>query len=375
MYNTNFKENSIYYISQAYFFNGYYTKNINSYLELNNAEKLIEEIPEYLIEDPIFSIIIPFTNNSKTLRRTIRSIQNQSFKSYEILFVNDKSSDNSSLIIKQFSVDDKRFKILKNKESYGAFFSRVIGMQFSKGKLIYHFDGDDMFAISTALENLYNISKTSKVDTIEFNLIYGKIKCYSTILVTVNSKKDRNKIFAGREIFNKRYLINNKTINRVSQGAICSKLFTDKIKNRIINYLRAMGLSQYKNWNYADDQFFTDLIKLFSDNYLYIDSIYYFYYLNPESLCNKINQTKLFVDHMKYFYYFNILTKQYKLNIDFLITNVVMFLNMISNISKNDCIKLYDFIIEIRINRTKTTEYWKDNSKLLTNKYKDLCNK
>ena len=213
-YDTKFKKNRIYYINEnilankikysnqslnntdistiidnitcnkneKYCFKGYYIQNISNYLKLNNDEKLIEKIPEFVIDVPTFSIIVPFENNYKTLKRAIRSIQNQSFKFYEILLINDKSSDNSSLIVEQLSLVDKRIKLLKNRQNYGTFFSRVIGMKFSMGELIYNFDADDMFATSNVLEKLYKTSIISKVDTIEFNIICGTMKKYSRIL-------------------------------------------------------------------------------------------------------------------------------------------------------------------------------------------------
>ena len=83
--------------------------------------------------------------------------------------INDKSSDSLSLIIEQLYVIDKRIKLIKNKKMFGLFFSRIIGMLLSKGELIYQFNSGNMFATSNVLENLFEISRISKVDTIEFN--------------------------------------------------------------------------------------------------------------------------------------------------------------------------------------------------------------
>ena len=123
-YDTKFKKNRIYYINEKnlankikysnqslnntdissiienitwskqekYCFRGYYIQNINDYLKLNNDEKLIEKIQEFLINVPTFSI--SFNNSFRKnhpLKRAIRSIQNQSFKFYKILLVNNKS--------------------------------------------------------------------------------------------------------------------------------------------------------------------------------------------------------------------------------------------------------------------------------------------
>ena len=67
-------------------------------------------------------------------------------------------------------------------------------MKLSKGELIYNIDSDDMIKVPNALENLYNILKISKVDTIEFNAIKGEIRKYTSIIQTINSEYDYNKI-------------------------------------------------------------------------------------------------------------------------------------------------------------------------------------
>ena len=113
-------------------YRGYDIKGINNFLELNNNEVLNEIIPVHSISNPFFSIIIPFTNCSKTLKKAIRSIQNQSFKSYEVILINDHSLDNSTIIIENLSSIDKRIKLVKNKLKYDLLLSRVIGMKFSK---------------------------------------------------------------------------------------------------------------------------------------------------------------------------------------------------------------------------------------------------
>ena len=133
-------------------------------------------------------------------------------------------------------------------------------------------------------------------------------------------------------------------------------------------------MNNFKNWNYGEDQFLTDLIKLFSDTYLYIDTIYHFYYINPDSLCNHINQRKNFEDSMKYFYYFNALIKRYQLNNDFMICNLLKFFSMNFKATKNDCTKVDNLIREINKNITNPTKYWERGYKNFVNSYNYHCN-
>ena len=66
---------------------------------------------------PIFSIIIPTYNSLKTLDKTIRSVLKQSFKYYEIIIVDDGSTDNTYTKLRGFQ--DTRIKLFKIKRSGG----------------------------------------------------------------------------------------------------------------------------------------------------------------------------------------------------------------------------------------------------------------
>ena len=262
--------------------------------------------------------------------------------------------------------------MVKNKEHCGAFYSRIIGMKLSRGELIYCIDSDDMISVPNALEDLYNISKLSKVDTIEFNAIKGEIGKYNKVIQAINSEYDYNKILYGKDIINKRYLLNHKIL-RKPYGALWIKLFRKRIKEEIINYVDKLGLDNYKDWNYGDDQFLTDLIKIFSEKYLYINKIYYFYFVRQNSISTKVNQYKDFLGHMRYFYLFDTLVKKYKLSADFLICNIISFLNIKFDLSASDCKYLYNLTVDINLNRRNMSNYWKENNRKLKGLYKKFC--
>ena len=67
---------------------------------------------------PIFSIIIPIYNAEKHIRFTLESIKSQTFQNYEVLMIDDGSSDNSALICEKYMSEDARFKLIK-KENGG----------------------------------------------------------------------------------------------------------------------------------------------------------------------------------------------------------------------------------------------------------------
>ena len=67
---------------------------------------------------PKISVIVPVYNVAKYLERCLESILSQSFKDFEIICVNDGSTDNSLEILQQYAKKDKRVKIINQKNSY-----------------------------------------------------------------------------------------------------------------------------------------------------------------------------------------------------------------------------------------------------------------
>ena len=62
--------------------------------------------------DPIISIIVPIYNVDKYLSRCIDSILNQIFKNFELILVNDGSTDNSGVVCEEYANKDNRIKVI-----------------------------------------------------------------------------------------------------------------------------------------------------------------------------------------------------------------------------------------------------------------------
>lgn len=90
---------------------------------------------------PLVSVIIPVYNREKTIVRALRSVLNQTYANYEIIVVNDGSTDGSLSLIRSF-VDD-RITVISLSENHGASFARNIGMTEAKGEYIAFQDSDD----------------------------------------------------------------------------------------------------------------------------------------------------------------------------------------------------------------------------------------
>ncbi len=92
----------------------------------------------------LISIIVPVYNAEKFLDETIKTVLNQTYKNWELILVNDCSTDNSKDIIKKYT-KDKRIKLINNKVNSRAAISRNNGIKESIGTFLCFLDADDQW--------------------------------------------------------------------------------------------------------------------------------------------------------------------------------------------------------------------------------------
>jgi teichuronic acid biosynthesis glycosyltransferase TuaG len=93
----------------------------------------------------LISVIIPVYNSSQYLSETIVSVLNQTYSNFEIIIIDDFSSDDSLEIALSFQKNDSRIIILKNAKNSGQAFSRNVGLDCAKGIFIAFLDSDDLW--------------------------------------------------------------------------------------------------------------------------------------------------------------------------------------------------------------------------------------
>jgi glycosyltransferase involved in cell wall biosynthesis len=90
---------------------------------------------------PIVSVVIPAYNRAGTIKRAIQSVLAQTFEEYELIVVDDGSSDTTRQIVQ--SIKDDRVKMIIHEHNRGAAAARNTGMQTARGKYIAWLDSDD----------------------------------------------------------------------------------------------------------------------------------------------------------------------------------------------------------------------------------------
>lgn len=134
-------------------------------------EELIFNISNKFFLNPKISAIIPLYDCEKTIKATVRSIQNQNLTDIEIILVNDNSKDNTSKIIRQLAKEDNRIKIINNVKNMATLYSRNIGILNSKGKYIMNIDNDDLFMDFDVFDYVYKEAEKGNFDIIGFGAI------------------------------------------------------------------------------------------------------------------------------------------------------------------------------------------------------------
>ncbi len=92
----------------------------------------------------MISVIIPLYNKAQYIKRAVESILNQSFQNFEIIIVDDGSTDDSLVIVSQLSLNDERIKVF-SKKNEGVSSARNYGINKSKYNYVSFLDGDDYY--------------------------------------------------------------------------------------------------------------------------------------------------------------------------------------------------------------------------------------
>ncbi len=117
---------------------------------------------------PKISVIIPVYNVQKYIVECIESVLNQEFQDFEIICIEDCSTDDSFSILSEYQKKDERIFVFQNEMNLGLSMSRNRGIGKASGEYIYFLDSDDMIT-KAALKNLYSIAKENDTDIIFFD--------------------------------------------------------------------------------------------------------------------------------------------------------------------------------------------------------------
>ena len=182
----------------------------------------------------LMSVVIPVYNKSDYLRECLNSVLKSSFDNFEIVCVEDCSSDDSLKILEEFSDRDSRIKILIIEENKGVSYSRNKGIKAALGKYIFFLDADDCIR-EDALEKYYRLMEeyNAQMCFIRFSDTSGDMtigikgeypNCYSgKELMECFVKNNEDFLFACGVVYQRKFIIDNNIIFqgiRIGEGGL-----------------------------------------------------------------------------------------------------------------------------------------------------------
>ena len=211
----------------------------------------------------MISVIIPVYNSEKYLHKCIDSVLAQSYTNFELILVNDGSTDGSGKICDEYAEKDERVRVF-HKDNGGVSSARNIGLKNSSGDYIIHADSDDLM-LSGALESLYYEAKQSNSDIVIGNYIirYGSKDNFVNLNLT--------------EFITSYDFLYGMLMGKY-HGSLCNKLIK---KTCYQNYLF------YERVNYMEDTLMLSQIFLHNPSLAFIKNKVYVYIQREDSITNK----------------------------------------------------------------------------------------
>lgn len=134
----------------------------------------------------LVSIVTPSFNTGKYIKETIESVLSQTYTNWEMLIVDDCSTDNTDEIVSEY-LSDRRIRYFKNSERKGAAYSRNLAVREAKGRYIAFLDSDDIWKpdklekqLNFMCTNGYSFTCTYYEETDEAGFPLGKLNTAPT---------------------------------------------------------------------------------------------------------------------------------------------------------------------------------------------------
>ena len=214
---------------------------------------------------PFISIIVPIYNLEKYIYRCIESILKQSYMNYEVICVDDCSSDSSVMIVKELTKLDNRVRLICNEKNLGPSITRYNGILASKGDYLFFLDGDD----TISEDALFVLCKTASISTAD--IIKGQID-----VVTLDGKYrplNQDTLPYGGSIYGVyRALLEGKLRHNLA-----ATLFSrDLVLNNHYNVVEGMR-------NGEDGYFFYQMVANIRYGIIVIPDVIYYYHMHTTS--------------------------------------------------------------------------------------------
>lgn len=221
------------------------------------------------------SVVMPVYNVEKFVEKAINSVLNQSYENFELILVNDKSTDKSLEILKKYEEKDSRIKVVDKPVNEGLGYARNSGMEVATGDYIYFIDSDD-YVEPNLIEECVKSIEENQSDVVIFG--YSEDQENNGVTTEVKEFKTES-LIAERDEFKKEFC---KLYEKTIIHSTCNKFYKLSILRN--NHLKFLKVSM------CEDVFFNLQFFKVVERVTIIDKIFYHYMKrNIETLIVKYN--------------------------------------------------------------------------------------
>lgn len=223
----------------------------------------------------MISIIVPAYNSEKTIKKCLHSILEQTYKNFEVILVDDGSTDLTKAICMDFVNLDKRFKYYY-KENGGLSDARNFGLKMATGDYYSFIDSDDYIHKDFYKESI-NLFNKYNADIVSFDLmiVNEDMKEYE-----YNIKKEKEAVLEKNEAL-KEYLSPRK--KRYIHHGLCMKVYKKSLFDNLI----------FEKGRFHEDLFITYKLIEKANVFIYKSLPYYFYFQNNSSITHNISDKNI----------------------------------------------------------------------------------
>lgn len=244
---------------------------------------------------PLVSIVMPCFNRAFLLSRSIDSVVAQSYKNWELIIVDDRSSDDIESVVKEYSNKDNRIKYYLNECKKGPAGARNCGIIHSMGEYIAFLDSDDQWMkqhLNTCVDIMTKRSinvclslwyKNDNGKLIKSDELCGFKTNFKLLNLKLNPKQDGNKWFFGRG-YNEFSLLHD---------FYCSHINTLVLNRKVIE---KVGMFNEKLHTSEDDEFLFRISNCFGFCFIY--DYHFIYNANEDGLYSFIDRDNIVIDKL-----------------------------------------------------------------------------
>lgn len=226
----------------------------------------------------LLSIVVPVYNVDKYLDECLDSILKQTFKNFELIIVDDGSTDDSGKISDEYAKYDQRIKVI-HKQNGGLSSARNAGINIAKGRYITFIDSDDLYGTQTTLEdNVKILEENNNIDIVQFpkrDFVNGVLNDSNDVNCLIKGKDNIYEAFYEKKIIN---------------GFVWNKIYKIEL---------------FENIRFPEGQIFEDVYTFYDiiqlvDNFYCSDFGYIKYRIRENSITTSIFTIKKYKDEFKY---------------------------------------------------------------------------